>query len=274
MTIIISQQKKDFAIYNITAKQYDQVRFNGQAGIWSHRRQMEVLRLLLPDLQGKRVLEIGAGTGRATLYLAQKGARVLATDISPKMLAVARQRLSGTSFQNKIEFQQLNIFDLNIDLSGYDYIVALNVLSRLSNPENAIINIAKKMSSECRFLFSFNCLSSVLFPFALIVNFREKSLSRAVTSRWYTPAQIKRFCQAAGIDVLTWQGNHYVPNPRILFFTLPLFQLLESIISKKFPKWSPSVFAVTRKISHYEDVRTMALAEQDVATGKPSRIGF
>ena len=254
MARLVTEVKEDFEIYNRTAKHYDQVRFAGKAGIWSHLRQLEVLRRLLPDLQGKRVLEIGAGTGRLTYCLAQAGARVLATDISSEMLDVAKQRFSETPFEQAIEFQQLSVFDPSINLANYDYVIALNVLSRLSKPEAAIMNIAESMSPECRFLFSFNCLSSVLFPFALIVNIRGKSLSRAVTSRWYTPTQIKCFCRAAGLDVLTWQGNHYVPNPRLLFFTLPLFQLFENVISKRFPQWSPSVFAVTRKVRHYDDV--------------------
>lgn len=243
----ITEFKEDFDLYNKTAKQYDQVRFAGRAGVWSHSRQMEVLRQLLPDLQGKKVLEIGAGTGRVTHYLAKAGARVLATDISCEMLDMAKQRLSGHSFGQRIEFRQLNIFDPSIKLADYDYVIALNVLSRLSNPEAAIMNIAKSISPECRFLFSFNCLSSVLLPFALLVNIRGKSVSRDVTSRWYTLAQIERFCKMAELDILAWQGNHYVPNPRILYFTLPLFQLFERVISKRFPQWSPSMFAVTRK---------------------------
>lgn len=247
MTRRVTEVKEDFQIYNRTAKQYDQVRFAGQAGIWSHRRQMEVMRRLLPNLKGKRVLEIGAGTGRLTHYLAQAGARVLATDISSEMLNVAKQRIAGTLFEQKIEFRQLNMFNPDINFTNYDYVIALNVLSRLSNPEAAIMNIAKSMSPECRFLFSFNCLFSVLLPFALLVNIRGISLSRDVTSRWYTPAQIERFCKKAGLVIVAWQGNHYVPNPRILFFTLPLFQLFESLISKRFPLWSPSVFAATKK---------------------------
>lgn len=41
---------------------------------------------------GCRVLEIGAGTGRATRFLARTAARVVAFDVAPEMLAVARLR--------------------------------------------------------------------------------------------------------------------------------------------------------------------------------------
>src|SRR6185312_4726413 len=41
-----------------------------------------------------RVLEIGCGTGQATLPLAQRGCQVLAMDLSPAMAAVARRNLA------------------------------------------------------------------------------------------------------------------------------------------------------------------------------------
>ena len=45
---------------------------------------------------GCRVLELGAGTGRATALLARAAARVVAFDLSPEMIAVARRRLEGS----------------------------------------------------------------------------------------------------------------------------------------------------------------------------------
>jgi SAM-dependent methyltransferase len=44
---------------------------------------------------GCRVLELGAGTGRATLFLARVAARVFACDLSPELIAIARERLGG-----------------------------------------------------------------------------------------------------------------------------------------------------------------------------------
>lgn len=44
---------------------------------------------------GCRVLEAGAGTGRATRFLARTAARVVAFDLAPEMAAVARRRLAA-----------------------------------------------------------------------------------------------------------------------------------------------------------------------------------
>jgi len=46
-------------------------------------------------LSGLRVLDIGCGTGRHTIRLAKAGNRVTGIDLSPGMLAVAREKLSG-----------------------------------------------------------------------------------------------------------------------------------------------------------------------------------
>lgn len=54
---------------------------------------------LAGDLRGKRVLDVGAGTGENSLVLAALGAKVTAVDISPRSLEILRKgaELSGVS---------------------------------------------------------------------------------------------------------------------------------------------------------------------------------
>ncbi len=47
--------------------------------------------------EGCRVLELGAGTGRATAFLARSAARVVAFDLSPELAATARGRFADDS---------------------------------------------------------------------------------------------------------------------------------------------------------------------------------
>lgn len=54
-----------------------------------------VLRGAGLPLEGRAVIEIGAGTGKNTAYLAEHARSVLAFDLSPAMLARARERVSG-----------------------------------------------------------------------------------------------------------------------------------------------------------------------------------
>ena len=56
----------------------------------------EVFELLVRegDLVGRRVLDIGCGTGRAAAALAERGSRVWGVEPEPEMAALARERLS------------------------------------------------------------------------------------------------------------------------------------------------------------------------------------
>ena len=50
---------------------------------------------LLGDVKGKTILEYGCGDGENTVVLANRGARVIALDLSPELLAIARRRLEA-----------------------------------------------------------------------------------------------------------------------------------------------------------------------------------
>lgn len=53
------------------------------------------VREWLGSLVGRRALDVGCGTGRHTLALVEAGARVVATEPTPEMLALARRKLVG-----------------------------------------------------------------------------------------------------------------------------------------------------------------------------------
>ena len=85
---LVSPSDRAAAYFDQLAPRYDAVWTNSPAG----RLQREaVWRHLDPLIQrGDRVLDIGCGTGEDALHLAQLGAQVLAVDVSPEMVRVAR----------------------------------------------------------------------------------------------------------------------------------------------------------------------------------------
>src|SRR5262245_47376107 len=50
---------------------------------------------LLPPVAGKRVLDAGCGPGAYSEWLADNGADVVAVDVCPRMVELARLRLNG-----------------------------------------------------------------------------------------------------------------------------------------------------------------------------------
>jgi SAM-dependent methyltransferase len=61
---------------------------------------------------GDRVLELNCGTGADAVYLGRRGVRVLATDVAPAMLEVARAKVARAGLEGLVEVQQLAIEDL------------------------------------------------------------------------------------------------------------------------------------------------------------------
>lgn len=85
-------KEKYKAIYDERARDYDRlVRREDAAGrlrAWVRAGTMDA----------RHIAELGAGTGRLTQWLVERGAEVLAFDRSPAMLAIARDRVPQASF--------------------------------------------------------------------------------------------------------------------------------------------------------------------------------
>ena len=57
----------------------------------------EIIDLAAGGIDGKRILDIGCGTGLLSVKLAKMGADVTGIDISPEMITVAEQRAHALS---------------------------------------------------------------------------------------------------------------------------------------------------------------------------------
>lgn len=85
---------------SLAARAFDQVagtfddRFGGWASVAAQRRAVRS-ELLAAFAPGSSVLELGGGTGEDALWLAERGRRVLLTDVSPAMVERARAKFAG-----------------------------------------------------------------------------------------------------------------------------------------------------------------------------------
>ncbi|MBI3969503.1 MAG: methyltransferase domain-containing protein [Chloroflexi bacterium] len=61
---------------------------------------------------GAEVLELGCGTGEDAIWLARRGVNVLATDVSPAMLAVAARKAARAGVGDRLRFAPLDLTGL------------------------------------------------------------------------------------------------------------------------------------------------------------------
>jgi ubiquinone/menaquinone biosynthesis C-methylase UbiE len=74
------------------AEGFDALRFGGPIGRHLLETQQALLLGAIAPIEGRHILDVGTGTGRAALALAAAGAHVTGVDASQEMLDVARAR--------------------------------------------------------------------------------------------------------------------------------------------------------------------------------------
>jgi ubiquinone/menaquinone biosynthesis C-methylase UbiE len=108
------------------AQSFDARRFGGPIGDLVARGQADVLADMLGPIQGRRILDVGTGTGRAAFLLASAGAQVTGVDASEQMLAIARER--AVREQVAIDFSPGDAHALAFPDRAFDIVVSLRVL--------------------------------------------------------------------------------------------------------------------------------------------------
>lgn len=108
------------------AQTFDRRRFSGPIGEMLAGTQGRVLANFVGRINGRPILDVGAGTGRAALLLSRGGAHVTAIDASEEMLAVARKRAAEEGA--KIRFLVGDAHSLDFADRSFDVAVSLRVL--------------------------------------------------------------------------------------------------------------------------------------------------
>ena len=106
--------------------------------------------------QGDKVLDIATGIGEPAITAARKvgiNGHVLATDISPQMLKIAKQRSISFGLQDIVEFKEIDAERIDIDLqsllqlSSFNAVLCRLVLMFVPNLTSILTNIHKLLSS-------------------------------------------------------------------------------------------------------------------------------
>jgi magnesium-protoporphyrin O-methyltransferase len=88
-----------------------------------HMRQT-LLDWLPVDLSGLRLLDAGCGTGALAIEAARRGADVVAVDLSPTLVDLARERLPANLGPGRVTFSSGDM--LSPHLGRFDYVVGMD----------------------------------------------------------------------------------------------------------------------------------------------------
>lgn len=106
------------------------------------------------EWMGRRILDLGCGTGAAMTWLAKRGYIVTGLDLSTQMLNVAQERIAAASL-NQVSAQLRQQDIRQIDVQGeYDLVLAFNVLNELDSLRDleAVLTGAHRVLNQKRML--------------------------------------------------------------------------------------------------------------------------
>jgi ubiquinone/menaquinone biosynthesis C-methylase UbiE len=137
-----NRQKKERRFWDRFANYYDS--FINKV---FRRSYAAILENIESDLNiNQVVLEIGTGTGIIPFSICSKVSSIVATDISPKMVHVANQKLIKAKIQN-IDFQIQDSYNLTLPDNSFDMVIATNLfhlLYELEKPLNEVKRVLRK----------------------------------------------------------------------------------------------------------------------------------
>jgi magnesium-protoporphyrin O-methyltransferase len=122
-------------------------------------RMRETLLGWLPaDLRGLRVLDAGCGTGALAVEAARRGAEVLAIDLSPTLVGLARERLPSDLISHpsggSIDFRSGDMLDAA--LGEFDYVVGMDSLIHYETADavRVLAGLAERTSRAVLFTYA------------------------------------------------------------------------------------------------------------------------
>jgi magnesium-protoporphyrin O-methyltransferase len=118
------------------------------------RMREMLLRWLPADLTGTRLLDAGCGTGALAVEAARRGAHVVAIDVAPTLIGLARERVPADLSPGGVQFLVGDMLDPA--LGRFDHVVAMDSLIHYRTAEALAILRG----------FAARTAGSILFTFA------------------------------------------------------------------------------------------------------------
>jgi magnesium-protoporphyrin O-methyltransferase len=127
------------------------IRATVRAGRAAMRRTL--MSWLPTDLRGRRVLDAGCGTGALAVDAARRGAHVTAIDLSPTLIALARERAPHDLGAGRLDFAVGDMLDPA--LGEFDHVVAMDSLVHYRTHDTQRVLAALAARTRVSMLFTF-----------------------------------------------------------------------------------------------------------------------
>lgn len=181
---------------------------------WSHNAQYHGYLLARVPARCGRALEVGCGTGTFSRLLARRAERVIALDLSPQMIRLARER---SRLHPNVDFVNADVMTYPLPDEQFDCVATLTTIHHLpAEPFLRRVSRCLKPGGVfvCLDLYRRSSLGRLLldgaaYPAALLLRLaktgrarpprevREAYAEHGMTDSYLTLPQVRRLCAAA-----------------------------------------------------------------------------
>jgi len=155
-----------------------------------------LLNWLPADLTGSTLIDAGCGTGTLAIEAAQRGAEVVAVDLSPTLVNLARERLRDLNQTLDVTFLVGDMRDM--DLGSFDYAVAMDSLIHYDVADGVQTLEAMAQQIHRKMVFTFAPKTPLLALMHATGRFFPRA-DRAPSIEPVSPERLARHLKEAGL---------------------------------------------------------------------------
>jgi ubiquinone/menaquinone biosynthesis C-methylase UbiE len=161
------------------------------------------------------VLEIGCGTGTTALRLAPSVSRVIATDVSSEMIAIAREKAKAQACENA-EFSVATVAGAPGPNGAYDAVLALNLLHLIADRRSALAHVHRLLKPGCLFISKTPCLSE-MNPFIRLAVPIMRLVGKAPYVSFFSATELEAEIADAGFTIIERDRHSSAPKDARIF---------------------------------------------------------
>lgn len=189
------------------AESFEASRFSGPIGRMLADTQEQVIASFLAPLEGRTVLDVGTGTGRAAIALARRGAVVTGLDASKEMLAVAERRAQDAGVA--VTFVRGDAHALAFPAGHFDGVICLRVLMHTPDWRRSLGELCRV--ARHRVVFDYPALSSAAAVQAVTRHVAHRFGARVEAYRVFSDRALRAVLAANGFRIVDTHRQFVLP---------------------------------------------------------------
>ncbi len=135
------------AWFDTFAKDYDEW-YSSKLGFFVDTVEKQLIEELAEPKKEQQVLDIGAGTGNYSLWLARKGLNVTAIDQSVEMMKYAKEKAENEGLTIKWMLEDAHI--LPFENEQFDLVISITAIEFMDQPQKVLMEAMRVLKPEGR----------------------------------------------------------------------------------------------------------------------------